>query len=803
MFSLFSRILKRTHRYPTIILVLSLLISFLMIIPVSKLKWELQLIDTLPESSETKKTALALEDEFGGLGTLTLILKSSDSLQNDRLVHRLVSEIKKNPLVSHVQFENDTHFYKENQFLYIRYQDLQDIHTRIKKLKEEKILQENPLWVNLMEADSLKEPTIEEVSFSDIEQKYLAKLKNSFQNDDGTIRVLDIYPTNNISSLSSSRKVYHSIKKIVDQENKDSIEVQYTGQVYHVIKTGKTLLPESQKMGFITAFFIAILLLIHFYKQPQLIIPAAFPISASIFWTLGLAYLLYGRINLFTLLLALIIPGHACQQIIHLLKRYAEERRQGLSPALSLESSILGIGPATAASSFITATTLLSLALMPLSGLQELGILGAIGVILNWLLANTLLPSILILLQRKKPFELLEPKEVFLINRKLTLSHPHPRFLLLFIFLLTIILATRGIIPKFEYDFSQTENLSQEIYVDSLLNETDYPNYDPVIVLFDDPSMSEVFYDAYLEKQKNKKTQTINSVVTYANLLPSQQEKKIEKLKEIRSELSPEILQYFNPSDSINIQKILNSWNVTELNESDLPLNIRHKFESKDGSLGKFAFIFPTQSTNDGSFCRRFTKEIKSILTPEGNSFPVTGPAIVRADILNLTLPYIHESIIAACIAILFLTLLLYNKLTYSIFVLTAPTVSFIWILSCISFLDIKLTAYSALAFPILIALSVDGSMQLWNVYFERSKTSALSILNRIGPSIFLSQMATLIGTYGLLLSSHYGLRSIGKISILGLFFIILSHFIFFPLMAISLDFYRLKKKSTHSEKHL
>ena len=132
MFSLFSRILKRTHRYPTIILVLSLLISFLMIIPVSKLKWELQLIDTLPESSETKKTALALEDEFGGLGTLTLILKSSDSLQNDRLVHRLVSEIKKNPLVSHVQFENDTHFYKENQFLYIRYQDLQDIHTRIK-----------------------------------------------------------------------------------------------------------------------------------------------------------------------------------------------------------------------------------------------------------------------------------------------------------------------------------------------------------------------------------------------------------------------------------------------------------------------------------------------------------------------------------------------------------------------------------------------------------------------------------------------------------------------------------------------
>lgn len=804
MFSLFSRILKKTHRYPTIILGLSLLISFLMIVPVSKLKWELQLIDTLPETSQTKKTAKALEEDFGGLGTLTIVLQSSDSLLNDRFVHRLASEFKKNPLVSHVQFESDTRFYKENQFLYIRYQDLEDIHSRIKKLKEELILKTNPFWVDLIDTDSSLNSSIEEISFADIEKKYLDKLKNTYQNNDGTIRVLDIFPTNNITSLYSSREIYNSIKKIVEKENKDSIQVHYTGKVYHVIKTGQTLLPESKKMGLLTGFFIAILLLISFYKQPQLIIPAGIPIAISIFWTFGFAFILYGRINLFTLLLALIIPGHACQQIIHLLKRYTEERRQGLSPALSLESSILGIGPATAASSFITAATLLSLILMPLAGIQELGVLGAFGVLLNWILANTLLPSLLILLQRKKPFELLEPKEVFLINKNITLLHPHPRFLILFIFIITFIIAAyRGIIPKFEYDFSKTENLSQEIYVDSLLNETDYTNYDPAIVLFDDPSQSQVFYDSYLAKQKNKQTKTIHSVVTFANLLPSQQEKKINKLLEIRSDLSAETLNHFKSSDSINIQNILNSWNVSELSESDLPPNIRHKFESKDGSLGKFAFIFPTQSTNDGSFCRRFSKEINSILTPEGNPYHVTGPAIVRADILNLTLPYIHLSIIVACIAILFITLLLYNKLTYSLFVLTAPMFSFIWILSSISLLDIKLSAYSTLAFPLLIALSVDGSMQLWNVYFERTKTSALLILSRVGPSVFFSHMATLIGTYGLLLSSHHGLRSIGKISILGLFFIILSHFIFFPLMAASLDFYRFKKRSASHKKHL
>lgn len=803
MFSFFSRVLKRTHRHSLVILVLSLLISVAMIYPVSQLKWELQLIDALPDSSSTKRTSKALEEEFGGLGTLTLVLESPDSLQNVTFINRLVNQIQKSPLVSHVQYESDFRFYKENQFLYIGYKDLEDIHTRIKNLKEKKALEANPFWVNLIKSENASSSYLEEISFADIEKKYLEKLKNAYSNQNGTVRIIDIYPVNNISDLSSSRKLFASISKIVQNENKDSIEVHYTGKVNHVIKTGKTLLPESKKMGFITAFFIVILLMIRFYKQPQLILPAAFPIAASIFWTLGIAGILYGRINLFTLLLALIIPGHACQQIIHLLTRYAEERRQGLSPTLSLESSTLGIGPATTASSFITAATFLSLSLMPLAGIQELGILGAIGILLNWLLANTLLPAILIFLQRKKSFELLEPKEINPFNRHLYLSYPHPRFLLAFVFFITIILIPQGIFPKFEYDFNKTENLSQEKRIDSLLNETHYPHYDPAIVLFKNASMSEEFHEAYLEKQKAGKTQTIASVVTFANLLPSQQEKKIEKLQEIRSEITPDMLKYFRGSDSINMQKILNSWNISELSEDDLPLNIRHKFLSKDGTLGKFAFIFPAIDPNDGLVCRKFSNEVKGIFSVSKDPYLVTGAAIIRADILNLTLPFIKRTIVVAILAIFLLTLLLYNKLTYTLFVLTPPIISFIWMLSSISFLGIKLSAYSALAFPLLIAISVDGSLQLWNVYFERSRTSASLILNRVGPSIFLSQMATLIGTYGLLLSSHNGLKSIGKISVLGLFFIILAHFIFFPLMAASLDFYRHKKRARSKKKSL
>ena len=156
---------------------------------------------------------------------------------------------------------------------------------------------------------------------------------------------------------------------------------------------------------------------------------------------------------------------------------------------------------------------------------------------------------------------------------------------------------------------------------------------------------------------------------------------------------------------------------------------------------GKFAFVFATIGLNDGLICRKFSNEVKGILSLSKEPYSVTGPAIIRADILDLTLPYINRTIIVAIFAVFILTLLLYNKLSYSLFVLTAPIISFVWMLSSISFLDIKLSAYSALAFPLLIAISVDGSLQFWNVYFERTKTSAFLILNRIGPSIFISQI--------------------------------------------------------------
>ena len=121
------------------------------------------------------------------------------------------------------------------------------------------------------------------------------------------------------------------------------------------------------------------------------------------------------------------------------------------------------------------------------------------------------------------------------------------------------------------------------------------------------------------------------------------------------------------------------------------------------------------------------------------------------------------------------------------------------WLVFMLRFLGMGISAYSSIAFAILFALSVDGSLQLWTAYYEKQGGTALNVLQRKFFTVGISQLAALIGTYGLFISSHPGLRSIGQMCLIGLICISVSQFTIFPLIAGSLDSYRLHRQKKQS----
>ena len=99
MFSLVSKIVRRLTRLPFSVLALSAILAVLSIFPISQLRWDIQLQDTLSfydqENSDYKK----IENDFGGLGSLTVILRSSDSLQNYNSAKTLAERLQNDSLV--------------------------------------------------------------------------------------------------------------------------------------------------------------------------------------------------------------------------------------------------------------------------------------------------------------------------------------------------------------------------------------------------------------------------------------------------------------------------------------------------------------------------------------------------------------------------------------------------------------------------------------------------------------------------------------------------------------------------------
>lgn len=797
MFSLFAKIIKKLATYPKIILTVFLAIGILSIYPIMHLRWDLQLQDTITSAREPSNVQ-QIEDAFGGLGSLIVILQSGDSSANYRIAKNLAQTMQQSPEVHFADFETDIEFYKKNKFLYASESDIDIMVHRIRKLRHDYILKNNPLFIDLKSAiDSITQTTSEEREqlLSDLEKKYFDKLSISHSNKNGTIRIVEIYPSHSISELQANRNLYSKVKRTLEKEEKPSdLSIHYAGKVYESIQTGKRLLPEAKMVGIVTAALILLLLILNFYKQPQLIFISALPIATPIFTTMACSYMFYGRINLFTLLLAIVLPGQALQIINHVLNRYFLEREQKLSPQLCIESALLGIGPSTAVSSFTFATLFASLILIPLPGLQELGVLGSTGCILNWAITLLFSTALLQVTQHKKPFSVTHA-QIHHKHRIYMLSNQVNWIIFSIIIAASLVgLYIGGTKIHIRNDFSATEINHKDAAIDSLIAQTGFMNKTPVIVMLPDNTESETLQMRFNELKNKGKLSTVNSIFTLAQFSPNLQQRKMEKLRHLHNMVTQEFREALSKSELDNLEKVEQALEFDESDDFEPPEYIAKKFRDKQGKQGRFAFIFTDIEENYGSECTKLFKELHQIEGIAKGTYQIAGTPITRAIFLERITNNISRPLQIGAILVFLFLLVYYNRLSRAFFTALPSVFAACWFLAALNAFDVQISAYSALTFPILIGASVDGSLQFFSAYYEKQTGTALTILRDKFFTIFLSQMAAFIGTYGMLVSSHPGLRSMGYVSLIGLICIFISQFTIFPLIAGSLDQYRLRQ---------
>ena len=771
MFSLITRFLLLLQRAPKLIIILALSLSVFCIYPVSKLNWELGLSNLLPKDSPAIITQDSVYKKFGGWQTLIVLAKSPDSATNAQFMFELARALQKEPIVTLAEYQTEADFYNEHKLLYISLSDLETINNRIEELTKKEKEKLNPFIVELVQ----ETPDTNEFYFSleDIEQKYLKKLKNFRGTADGKLRIMEIYPAKDNSSLPDMRKLYNLTKAKADSISKEkNIEVLYGGSVYDFVANSRTILAEIRVLAFISAAILLVIFILSCLKIPVMSLLTAVCLSMATLWTFAAASILFGRINIFTIILGLIIPALGGRNATHLLSRYTEEMQKGLSVKLALESTLLGIGQPFTVSAFISSSMLFCLLALPLSGVRELGILGGLGIIFDWLAISVVLPAMLTVLQKKRKFALLARitfKFYDFIPKPLRISNEY----IIAVLLLTIAFAANGIFPKMEYRFSQTEFAKPSEPVYKNLKDIGEYTEEPVIVFFKSAKHAEIAANNYPDL----------NWVTLESLLPRDQEKKLFILKEIRANLTPEILANLKDSNLINASKIVDYWDLKPVEISEIPESYQLKFLGRDGNIGEFGFIFPTFDIDDGLECRRFAKSVSDIKVL-GEGLASTGEPIIRAALLDLTLPELRYCTALGFVAIIFWLFMFKNMRNHIFLILVSPAIGFLWFFGILNWLDIKLTVYSVFALPFLIGISIDGSLFLWQRFWEEGSGSLKFVYANTGKSVIISYLIPIAAFLSVCFSSHPGLKSLGIVMVIGLLSIVVSHFTVFPITA-------------------
>lgn len=184
------------------------------------------------------------------------------------------------------------------------------------------------------------------------------------------------------------------VQHLVDNSGIEGIRMggRIHGQFWYIQK----MLNELVLFFSISVLLLSIFLYLGFRTAWGVLVPIGV-VGLSVLWQVGMITVLGKPLSLLTMLLPTILFVVGMSDVVHLLERYIEGLRAGLTKSRALAITYRDVGMATFLTSITTAigfATLMTSSIMPI---REFGTYTALGVLIAFLLAFTLLPAVLLL----------------------------------------------------------------------------------------------------------------------------------------------------------------------------------------------------------------------------------------------------------------------------------------------------------------------------------------------------------------------------------------------------------------------
>ena len=685
-------------------------------------------------------------------------------------------------LVSGITSDNHAprQFAWDNRFLFASLPDL----TRARDALERRVAEANPMYVSLDDV-----PAGAPVATDDLEAKLDkaeadARDPGSFISKDGRLQLFIVRTAFTSDDSARGAKLNALIWAAAHdvEAHVPGVQVGVSGDVITSLIEHGSLLKGILASTLATIALVGAALLL--YYRSVLGVGALFwSLSVGVLATFGVTSLTIGHLNIASAFLSSIVIGNGINCGLVLLARYQEELLSTPDPKLALPLAVRGAAPGTLVATLTAVVAYGSLMVTPFRGFRDFGIIGAVGMLLCWVSAFTVMPACLAMLGTR-----IHGRSAARLGTLLDRVLPsNPRVVATIgLFLLVVTAGTTVRYLTHDPLEDDLRNLRSDNAELDALNAWTH-KFDEAfggglsggfIVAVDDakeaPKVATRLKTAGKGKGKplNEKVlvqDLFSEVTTLDDILPADQMAKLAVLADIRHLLDTSILKHASPEDRTRLAKLRPPDGLRPLVYQDIPDAIAWPFVEKDGTRGRFVLVNTGFGVDLWSLhaLERFAAFVRGLKL--GPDVVIGGSSFVFSDMLAAMTHDGPRATATAMVGSVLVVLLVLGFGRDARVTLACAGLGVMGMLTAAWAMGIKVNFLDFVSLPITIGIGVDYGVNI----VARARQSVGShpgrqALRTTGPVVILCSYTTVVGYASLLFSQNRGIHTFGLSAMIG-----------------------------------
>ena len=640
----------------------------------------------------------------------------------------------------------------------------------------------------------------------------------------GDLLFLLIMPNKDFTTMEVIAEPLARIRSTIDEVQKEFPDID-AGLTGRPVLSADEISTSDKDMTRATIIAIVLvgLLFIMFFRSVTRPILSMVSLIMGISWTFGLIAIIFGELNILSIVFALILVGAAIEYAIHLVARYQEELAGDGMVEQSMARALNTSGRADLTSAFTTAAAFLTIMWTDFTAIAQLGFIAASGIILCLIAMLVVLPAMIVLSDRRRSPDILKNVRPFTMPRISALYH-RPVAMFIVALIATIIIMPFASKTGFDNNLLnlQAKGLESVEYEHLIIEKSNETTWFARAV-------AETEEESHKKAELFRSLPSVSKVDDVERILPRDQKKKIAEVRKLTPSFDG--LTFKMPSDRVNaaaLKAVLGRIAgdieglqakafsggrvdaVEELGKFDEKVRLVESLIAGADTaaikrLGAFQeqflidlhgnmsilatglnpegvklsdlpenvrrrfispkgryslYIYPKENIWDPAALAKFVEDIRG--ADEG----VVGTPIEVHESGRLMRDTFKRSAIMAFIVICLLVLVDFKSWKLGLLAVMPLVTGLAWLVGGMGLFGIPFNMANFFAVPILIGIGVDFGVHLVH-RIQRDGVEA-AMASSTGKGVLLTAVANAVGFGAMMMAAHRGIASLGQIMALG-----------------------------------